>query len=230
MRKKTRKRSYKNTIAIGIASFASIALLSTGLAAFVLIRDAQKTVDGNFVVADVTDANITLSITSAQNPSIVIDAEKNDFSGRIQIDSANVGPTLTYTVTGAVEVAASKNVTDNLDLYYYVNIKSKDGTSVQNETFEETFFDTNKFEMVGGPLASKNQITKIPDEGETLNKATFSFEVGLSWGEFFNKENPSVYYDGVGASTELSEAIEQFNNLKLAENYVFEIVVHANNL
>ena len=226
MRKKTRKRSYKNTIAIGIASFASIALLSTGLAAFVLIRDAQKTVDGNFVVADVTDANITLSITSAQT-SIVIDAERNDFSGRIQIDSANVGPTLTYTVTGAVEVAASKNVNDNLDLYYYVNIKSIDGTSVQNKTFEETFFDTGKFELVGGPLASKNQI--IPDEGETLNKATFSFEVGLSWGEFFNYENPSVYYDGEGASIELSEAIEEFNNLKLAENYVFEIVVHANN-
>lgn len=58
MKKTTKKRSYKSAVSIGIAAFASVALLSTGLAAFVLIRNAEQKVDGTIVVAEVVDTQM----------------------------------------------------------------------------------------------------------------------------------------------------------------------------
>lgn len=229
MRKKTRKRSYKNTIAIGIASFASIALLSTGLAAFVLIRDAQKTVDGNFVVADVSDASITLDLSrSSATKTLRLDAALGDDQGRVQIDKESTGPVLTYTVLGDVSVADSKTIKDNLKLYYIVNIKK--GGSVASGEFITSFISTGYLSLEGGPLGNQNDIKATPVDGHP-NEATFTFEFGFSWGTFFNGDNPSIYFDSdTGLENYTDAEVETIlTGLNAAAEYTFEIVVHAEN-
>ncbi len=231
MKQKTRRRSYKNAIAIAFASFASIALISTGLAAFVIIRDADEKVDGNITVGEVKDSDITLALTSTTTGlNINLDAEKNDNAGRIQVEKNGTGAVLTHTVVGTVSVGTGKTFEDNLDLYFLVNIKDDHG-SVANSTFETQYKTPGRLTYVGfSEFATATTITPVSDEGSETN-ANFSFTFGFAWGSKYDDMNPSVYYDSpeAGKDTPIAAVVDELNELRAANGYTFEITIHAKN-
>jgi len=229
MKQKTRRRSYKNAIAIGIASFTSIALISTGLASFVIIRNADQTAGGNIIVAAVSDTQILLNITpGTEEGDITLDAEAGDYDGRVQLEQGGVGAKLSHTVTGTVEVGSTKTIADNVELSYTVNIKI--GTSVANDEFTEKYITTEMLSLNGFVLGSlDNAIPTFP--GAELYQATFTMNFGFTWGALFGGVNPSVYYDTDPAGTLVTDAevITKLEALKSVEVYTFEIVIFAKN-
>ena len=204
MKKTTKKRSYKNAVSIGIAAFASVALLSTGLAAFVLIRNAEQKVDGTIVVAEVVDTEIGLELTSG----IVVDgesdlylsfnAENDDTAGRVQLGGGEKPERLTHKIGGKVSVGTSKTVDENVKLTYQVDVV-KTNVGDPNEVFKNALIDTGYLAYnteaftLGTPIeVTPGTATPVVDGGES---ATFEFTFGFTWGSKYANVNPSVFYD-----------------------------------
>lgn len=231
MKQKTKHRTYKNAVAIALASFASIALISTGLAAFVIIRDQSQNVGGNISVGQVKDSSIALAVTSPTSGlNINLDAAPDDYVGRVQVGQGEDGALLSHTITGTVSVGEGKTLADNLELYFLVNIKNSE-SSVVNETFKTNYITKPRLAYKGfTDLAVAQSITATPVEA-SLTNATFSFDFGFEWGSNYGGLNPSIYYDtaGVGASTSMEEVVTELGQLYLINGYTFEITIHANN-
>lgn len=243
MKQRTRKRSYKNAVAIAIASFSAIALISTGLAAFVIIRDASDTTGGNITVGEVSDTQIKVAIDAGvKNGTISLDAEKDDYTGRVQIEQGGAGAKLTHTISGTLEVGSNKTILGNLDLSYVVNIKYMPGDQVANDDFVAQYITENRLShlVTGFEFATKTTITPTQDAVEA-NKGTFSFDIGFAWGSKYSGMNPSVFYDtpaasNGGASISDTDVLNELYALQLSkdiggetQNYTFEVVVYANN-
>lgn len=243
MKQKTRRRSFKNAIAIAIASFASIALISTGLAAFVIIRDASKTAGGNINIGAVTDTNISLTLDNAETGNnIRLDAESGDKTGRVQLDDEANKAVLTFTLSGSVSVGTGKTIEENLDLHFYVNVK--DDGSAANTEFVARYVTAKRLDYVG--FSAFNTKRTISDEteltiGENPAEATFLLTVGFSWGLKYAEVNPSLFYDSntltghdlptplIGNNVEDDDVVAELKLLTLSDKLTFEISVHANN-
>lgn len=235
MKRKRNRRTYKNLVAIAIASFTSIALISTGLAAFVLVRESQVETEGNIVVGEIVDNQITLTLPTVTR-SIILEPEKNDKYGYIQSDG--IDPVLTHTVTGDIKVESGDNRTvANVDLKYRVNIKN-DGGSVANDDFIDDFIDANRLSFVTpfAGLSAENTLTITPDANDD-KEGSFSFTFGFVWGTEYNSKNPSVHYDDVIDALQektpaningvLATATDEISKLQEIHGYTFEIVIFA---
>lgn len=220
--KRTRsRRAYKNAVAIAIASFSAVALISTGLAAFVLVRDATAGATGNVIVGEVVDNDITITLNAASG-DIKFDAKQNDTTGRIQWNGADYEK-LTHTVSGQITLAAggNRNLND-VNLKYFVNAKKVDGNSVDNAGFIGEFITTNRVALAAPTTALDTDITLTFDAS-----GNFTFDFGFVWGSLYNSLNPSEYYDtpGTGADTTIDDVKTELTALKGAEAYYFDIVV-----
>ncbi len=203
MKKTTKKRSYKSAVSIGIAAFASVALLSTGLAAFVLIRNAEQNVDGTIVVAEVVDTEIGLELTSGivvggeSDLYLSFNAENGDKAGRVQLGGDEKPERLTHTIGGKVSVGTGKTVAGNVKLTYQVDIvnteKSDPNGDFYSELVAENYlaYNTPAFTL-GTPI----EVTPgTPTTVDGKESATFEFTFGFAWGSKYASENPSVFYD-----------------------------------
>ena len=101
---KITRRSYKRKkVVLGVSIFASIALISTGFAAFVITKNAEANKDGNVVVGTVKDAAIGFVGVKQSADSFVFDCKADDDSGRVYYqDEGNGGERLTITITGGI--------------------------------------------------------------------------------------------------------------------------------
>lgn len=234
MKRSRNRRSYKNIIAITIASFTSIALISTGLAAFVLVRESSINASGNITVGDVIDNDITLTITSGAVGNLVLDAEKNDNQGRIQWDGTNY-EVLAHDVAGEIALTDGNRTLDNVDLKYRVIVKGKTSGSVVTDDFVTDFMTNpdDRLALDGTTTAFDTPIVLSIDDSGNGKDGTFGFTFKFKWGAKYNGTNPSVYYDtpaasGGGADESIDVAKTELEALKVAAaNYVFDIQISA---
>ncbi|MCI5746158.1 MAG: hypothetical protein MR270_07775, partial [Erysipelotrichaceae bacterium] len=65
---KLTKRSYRRKrVVMGVALFMSIALISTGFAAFVISSQSKDDTSGNITVGTISDKNIKVEITNKES-------------------------------------------------------------------------------------------------------------------------------------------------------------------
>lgn len=187
MNKLTKRHYNRKLLVFGIMMFISIALISTGFAAFILSTNAKSESNGNIEVGQLDSNTMKIEDVVLSNPSFRFDAKSTDTGGRIrgkQGDEEVLSVTITGTVTNAsylklltVKLAVTDNIKAAADKGYIIL-----PSEVDNET-------------------QVNDLTTIAGD-----KKTFQYTITFMWGEVFDKDgtpdtdetdnvNPCEFYD-----------------------------------
>lgn len=180
MVKMTRKSYKRRKIILGVSLFSSVALVSTGFAAWVLASQAEAEKTGNITVGTVSDSSIKISNVQFKddNDSFIFEPKSSDKAGRVRNDGVNF-ENLSVTVTG--EISPKTYVTGAT-----IQLTVPEGiTTAASETKNYIVLPT----CVETP--EDLDITSNVVEDTIHFKYTITFE----WGSAFEYTNPGLYYD-----------------------------------
>lgn len=183
MVKMTRKSYKRRKIILGVSLFSSVALVSTGFAAWVLASQAEATESGNITVGTVSDSSIKISNVQFKddNDSFIFEPKEEDTAGRVRNDGVNF-ENLSVTVTGEI----SPNT--------YVS--SATSATIEMEVPEGITAAIGKNYLVLPTCATSPQtLTLNPKEAPDQTVSTFEYTITFEWGSAFNGKNPGEYYD-----------------------------------
>lgn len=180
MVKMTRKSYKRRKIILGVSLFSSVALVSTGFAAWVLASQAEAEKTGNITVGTVSDSSIKISNVQFKddNDSFIFEPKEGDTAGRVRNDGVNF-ENLSVTVTGEI----SPNT--------YVS-----SATIEMEVPEGITAAIGKNYLVLPTCATSAQtLTLNPKESPDETVSTFEYTITFVWGSAFNGKNPGEYYD-----------------------------------
>ena len=180
MVKMTRKSYKRRKIILGVSLFSSVALVSTGFAAWVLASQAEAIESGNITVGTVSDSSIKISNVQFKddNDSFIFEPKEEDTAGRVRNDGVNF-ENLSVTVTGEI----SPNT--------YVS-----SATIEMEVPEGITAAIGKNYLVLPTCATSAQtLTLNPKESPDETVSTFEYTITFVWGSAFNGKNPGEYYD-----------------------------------
>lgn len=179
MVKMTRKSYKRRKIILGVSLFSSVALVSTGFAAWVLASQAEAEKPGNITVGTVSDSSIKISnVKFKDNDSFIFEPKEEDTAGRVRNDGVNF-ENLSVTVTGEI----SPNT--------YVS-----SATIEMEVPEGITAAIGKNYLVLPTCATSPQtLTLNPKEAPDQTVSTFEYTITFEWGSAFNGKNPGEYYD-----------------------------------
>jgi hypothetical protein len=180
MVKMTRKSYKRRKIILGVSLFSSVALVSTGFAAWVLASQAEAEKTGNITVGTVSDSSIKISNVQFKddNDSFIFEPKEEDTAGRVRNDGVNF-ENLSVTVTGEI----SPNT--------YVS-----SATIEMEVPEGITAAIGKNYLVLPTCATSAQtLTLNPKESPDETVSTFEYTITFVWGSAFNGKNPGEYYD-----------------------------------
>lgn len=209
---KLTKKSYKRKrVLMGLALFMSIALVSTGFAAWVISSSVEKEGEGNVSAGTVSDKSLELVINNAEDlGTIKFEPKREDNSGRVRYegnDSDNY-ESLSVTVTG--------KITKNPEYLGELTIQLVE----LNEAGDAPLAQADS-KLAKAAAADKNYISlpecfyhpiKLNAQGSTFYNPTdnsFSYTITFGWGDKFKGINPGYYYDGLDAEGNADEEIEE---------------------
>lgn len=195
----TRKSYKRKKIVLGLCMFASVALISTGLAAWVISADANRENSGNINVGTVNDGTIEFGEVNYSAGDFRFDADINDTTGRLKYDSkySDEYERLTVTVSGYV---INADYLDELTVFLDVSDEVKSAADVDKYiklpecALDEVTLGTGALEMytiTAEDVVNKTYASLV--EGDKICK--FKYDITFSWGEAFNNVNPGYYYD-----------------------------------
>ncbi len=180
MVKMTRKSYRRRKIILGVSLFSSVALVSTGFAAWVLASQAEAKKTGNITVGTVSDSSIKISNVQFKdgNDSFIFEPKKEDTAGRVRNDGENF-ENLSVTVTGEI----SPNT--------YVS-----SATIEMEVPEGITAAIGKNYLVLPTCATSPQPLPLnPKEAPDQTVSTFEYTITFEWGSAFENTNPGLYYD-----------------------------------
>ena len=178
MVKMTRKSYKRRKIILGVSLFSSVALVSTGFAAWVLASQAEETANGNITVGTISDSSIQITrVGFVDDNKFVFEPAENDNEGRVR--GNGVAENLSVTVTG--EISPNTYVTSaTIELTVPEGIKTA----------------ASKIYIVLPTCVDTEQpLTLTPKEAPEEIVSTFSYTISFTWGSAFENTNPSLYYD-----------------------------------
>lgn len=181
MVKMTRKSYKRRKIILGVSLFSSVALVSTGFAAWVLASQAEAEKTGNITVGTVSDSSIKISNVQFKddNDSFIFEPKGSDKTGRVRSDKTGPYENLSVTVTGEI----SPNT--------YVS-----SATIEMEVPEGITAAIGKNYLVLPTCATSAQtLTLNPKESPDETVSTFEYTITFVWGSAFNGKNPGEYYD-----------------------------------
>lgn len=208
MATRTKKSGQRKAFAVGIAAFASVCLIATGFAAWVISAKAEKKETGNVDIGKVSSADVKIEVEQEdKNKTGVLTAgngfsfnpDAKDESGRVRFDGTNAEKRnlhLNGTVGPQRFVTSFKirlDITTGTD---------KDGNPVKDAEANKRFkaaetagyivlpkcFDNDE-ELYGTAAYTKDSST------DNNAYATFKYDIAFSWGDKFGGQNPGRYYD-----------------------------------
>ena len=200
---KITKKSYKRKkIVAGAAIFLSIALVSTGFAAFVITSQATASVEPGGSVGKATLNSIGLEITNSDEiESFRFEPLKDDIHGRVRYDERypDAYENLSVTIKGKVTNAnyLGKLTAELVEMELIGDDYKADKTKTNIYKAANLANDENGIEYITVPEC----FYKTTDISNTLvrngNEATFEYTISFGWGSFFQYVNPGLYYDGI---------------------------------
>lgn len=175
MAKLTRNSYKRKIILFGVIVFMSIALISTGFAAWVMSQEKKQSTSGNVTVGAVTEGNIEVILDELTVKDFKFEPKESDTTGRVRNDSTNF-ESLTVTVTGTI-----KNTQFLKEATIKMNVKD---AVKQAETAGYIIL----------PECANSEVVLTLTESGT-NEKKFSYNITFKWGSKFGGENPGEYYD-----------------------------------
>lgn len=214
MRKEINSKSKRKWIMVGLAAFASVALLTTGFALYV-------------VGTTKTDAsgNVDVKVDTAENKSIVFDFSLDGADSKIDLKESNVasGKIVTVeqndTVANALQVKYS-TATIKYGTSYdfkFKSIKFRIETSLTTEETNNGYAtvvvgadgnklsegyarETGTYEYISAPKDIDISSYKAVETGNTKTITIAASTLDFTWGSFFDNKAPSTYYNEKYAS------------------------------
>ncbi len=176
MAKLTRNSYKRKIILFGVIVFMSIALISTGFAAWVMSQEKKQSTSGNVTVGAVTEGNIEVILDPLTVKDFKFEPKESDTTGRVRNDGTNF-ESLTVTVTGTIKnTQFLKEATIKMNVQNHVNQAVTDGYIVLPE------------------CAGKEVVLTLTDGGSKTEKK-FTYDITIEWGSKFGNVNPGEYYD-----------------------------------
>lgn len=175
MAKLTRNSYKRKIILFGVIVFMSIALISTGFAAWVMSQEKKQSTSGNVSVGAVTEGNIEVILDPLTVKDFKFEPKEGDDTGRVRSDRTNF-ESLTVTVTGTI-----KNTQFLKEATIKMNVKD---AVKQAETAGYIIL----------PECANSEVVLTLTESGT-NEKKFSYEITFKWGSKFGNVNPGEYYD-----------------------------------
>lgn len=175
MAKLTRNSYKRKIILFGVIVFMSIALISTGFAAWVMSQEKKQSTSGNVTVGAVTKGNIEVILDELTVKDFKFEPKESDTTGRVRNDKTNF-ESLTVTVTGTI-----KNTQFLKEATIKMNVKD---AVKQAETAGYIIL----------PECANSEVVLTLTESGT-NEKKFSYDITFKWGSKFGGENPGEYYD-----------------------------------
>lgn len=175
MAKLTRNSYKRKIILFGVIVFMSIALISTGFAAWVMSQEKKQSTSGNVTVGAVTEGNIEVILDPLTVKDFKFKPKESDTTGRVRNDGTNF-ESLTVTVTGTI-----KNTQFLKEATIKMNVKD---AVKQAETAGYIIL----------PECANSEVVLTLTESGT-NEKKFSYNITFKWGSKFGGENPGEYYD-----------------------------------
>lgn len=184
------RNSYKRKIILfGIFIFVSIALISTGFAAWVMSSDAKYENVGNVEVGLVNDASLKIEITNKtelESFKFQFEPAAGDQTGRVRLDSDKpLTEQLEFTIVGKIS---------------NVEILADNGLTIRMELPEGMQQAIDLGYIVAPTCVAGDVPITVDSEGN------FSYTLAFTWGTTFNNMNPSLYYDQDPAGLLISDA------------------------
>ena len=232
MKKLTRKTFNRKIVAVGLAAFLGLGLLSTGFAAWVMSMGAEKKEEGDVVISTVTDVSIELDVTLRNDTekdgddTFVFDAKKDDKDGRVKwgqdkeqtAQTPGENLTITFDVTISplsslqeltVKIELPEGVQNAVDQGYLVAPACT--TPVVLYQYDEEANASGNHQTAAATGWSKD---------DANDSATFYYSITFAWGAKFGGMNPCEYYDETEAGKAVSDAqvkaeMEAFQKLLL---------------
>lgn len=177
MAKLTRNSYKRKIILFGVIVFMSIALISTGFAAWVMSQEKKQSTSGNVTVGAVTEGNIEVILDPLTVKDFKFEPKESDTTGRVRNDGTNF-ESLTVTVTGTI-----KNTQFLKEATIKMNVKE---AVKQAETAGY---------IILPECANSEVVLTTTKIGENANEERFSYDITFKWGSKFGGENPGEYYD-----------------------------------
>lgn len=218
MATRTKKSGQRKAFAVGIAAFASVCLIATGFAAWVISAKAEKTETGNVNIGKVSSADVKITVAQEDGTTGVLTAENGfsfnpdatDDSGRVRFDGTNAEKRelhLNGTVGPQRFVTSFKirlDITTGTD---------KDGNPVKNAAANQRFKDAATAKYIVLPPCFDTDVELYGTDFYKTNSsqdndayATFDYAIAFSWGDKFGGQNPGRYYDENETGKKVSDA------------------------
>ncbi len=212
---KLTKKSYKRRrVVMGLALFMSIALISTGFAAWVISSQSKDNGSGNVTVGTISDKSIEITINNKNDlGTFKFEPDKNDTTGRVRYEgngSENY-ESLTVTISGSV---TNPNYLGSLTIKL---------VELNPETNEEIALDSSNLKAasdknyIGLPDCFYEEVELKGTDAYTSSdesKGTFEYDITFTWGSEFGLVNPSIYYDEEGSDVPDSNMLQTLVDLR----------------
>lgn len=205
MARLTLKSFRRKRIAMGLALFASTALVSTGFAAWIVSSTANAGGNGSVSMGQITDAALAITVNNSENlGKFSFGPLANDNRGIVKYDENDgEAEALSITVSGQIDNAQYLNdLTIQMD-EVVVGTQARRiaaavdaGYIVAPECFATpvTIITDGAITQVEG---ENSQMVNMPGVTFTAsgNTATFSYTISFKWGDKFEGRNPGCYFD-----------------------------------
>ena len=221
MATRTKKSGQRKAFAVGVAAFASVCLIATGFAAWVISAKAEKTETGNVNIGKVSSADVKIEVDQEdKNKTGVLTAEnnfsfnpdKNDNSGRVRFDGTNAEKR-ELNLSG--KVGPQRFVTSFKIRLDIAKSETKDNKTewVVDQDANDRFKAAEAAEYIVLPdcfgkdveLYGTDHYTPVSN-GDNNAKAAFTYDIVFSWGGKFGGQNPGRYYDENETGKAVSDA------------------------
>lgn len=233
----TRNSFKRKVIIFGVMIFASIALISTGFAAWIISQNAKQESTGNIKVGVVTDNNIKID-TITFEPSDVKNFVFEPSKERKDITSMDVGKTYVFREDGTP--GQNLKVTFTAVVHNYKAISSLVVKLVLPEGVKNAGkTDNPKNNYLVLPVCSGEDGAKLYDsvtgkvdatvgstdeytitEDSEANTATIKYTIEFKWGQAFNGQNPSDYYNSMPVYEQTAEGRNIAEEMKAFRNVI----------
>lgn len=213
MAKITRKSYKRKKIVLGATLFASIALISTGFAAWVISQGAENKPDGSINVGTVKDGAVSFIGVEQDKKEFVFDCLTTDTTGRVyyEDETGKGGESLSVTVSGYI---TNPQYFKSLSVTMTVPQTVKDAVAKQYIVLPECATKVVDLTASVTDYAVKDSDTTLIEAGyktdDTLKH--FEYEISFAWGSAFaleggEPENPGLYFDepSIVSSVKLDE-------------------------
>ncbi len=234
--KRITRNSYKRKIILfGVLIFLSIALMSTGFAAWVMSSGAKEETNGGIDVSVVADTNLKFEDVklfkltedeeevevSKSNFTFNFDPKASDTTGRVRSKEGDPTECLTLIVKGYVSPKLYlSNVEIKLEIPEGLKKAAEEGYIVLPEcaSLKDGEFKVSLKEGDPSLLLEREQTEQEKETGRLI----LNYKIEFKWGNKFNGENPGIYYDLPEASSISDKEVKETLNKMRALIYGYE--------